>query len=152
MTTETENKTVKTSITTPAQTTTQANIIPEAQKDLGVPEDRHFTKKEPLLKITLGSLVSNLAIAEYYDEKTGSYQPPRPAYSFYFTERVKSADGSVTNRTTNIPIPKDSESLRSLGEHLIKVAKAIDGLELSRSNDVDDFDAALKKLESFKKA
>lgn len=141
MTTATENNTER---------TTQANIIPEAQKDLGTPEERHFTKKEPLLKITVGQITSNLALAQYYDENSHEYLDPRPAYSIYFTENVKGSDGSISRKITSIPIPKDSASIRALGEHLQMVAKAIDGIELSRSSDVDDLSAALEKLKAFK--
>ena len=132
------------------QNSTQT-IIADVQKSLGVPEERHYTKKEPLLKITIGSVTSNLALAEKYDEKTQSYLPPAPTYSLYFLERVRNEGGATRNNITNIPIPKDADSIRAFGEHLLKVAEAIEGLELGPSSQaVDDLDVALSKLKAFK--
>lgn len=126
-------------------------IIADVQKNLGVPEERHFTKKEPLLKITIGSVTSNLALAEKYDEATKSYLPPVPTYSLYFMEKVRDENGSMKNNVTSIPIPKDADSIRAFGEHLLKVAEAIEGLELGPSSQaVDDLDVALSKLKAFK--
>lgn len=133
------------------QQNNKANPIEELQQTLGTPQEQHFTKKTPLLKITLGNLTSNLALAEYWNEEEQSYNAPVPAYSCYFMDKVQQADGSTRNKTTMIPIPKDKESIRAFGEHLIKVAKALDGIELkSSSSDVDDLDAALVALKQFK--
>lgn len=66
-------------------------------------------------------------------------------------ERVKDQSGSISNKITSIPIPKDSESIRAFGEHLIKVSKALEGIELkSSSSDVDDLEAAMNRLKAYK--
>ena len=129
----------------------KSNTIPEAQKDLGIPQQQHFAKKEPLLKSTFGTITSNLALTQRFDEELGDYSDPVPTYSLYFEEQVKTADGKMERKFTNIPLEKTSESLKAFGEHLIKVAKAIDGIELTRSAaSVDDLDNALNKLKAFK--
>lgn len=125
--------------------------ISAIQQSLGTPQEKHFTKKEPLLKCTVGSVVSTLSLAQYYDEKSQSYQDPVPTYSFYFQELVKDGSGKVSKNTVLIPIPKDQDSLRTLGEHLIKVSEAIKGIEFkSSSSDADDLDAALDRLKAFR--
>ena len=128
-------------------------IIEEAQNDLGKAEERHYPIKEPLLKNTFGSIVSNLSLTKYYDEDSGSYNDPVPTYSLYFTENMVGADGKPVTKYTNIPLPKDSESVKAFADHLLKVAKAIDGISLrSSAAAVDDLDAAMSKLNRFRKA
>ena len=127
-------------------------IIEEAQNDLGRPEERHYPIKEPLLKNTFGPIVSNLSLTKYYDEDSGSYNDPVPTYSLYFTENMIGSDGKSVTKFTTIPIPKDSESIRAFADHLLKVAKAIEGISLkSTVAAVDDLDAALSKLDKYRK-
>lgn len=127
------------------------SAITEVQRDLGAPHDRNENRKEPLLKIRVGDVMSNLSLTERYDSTTGRYLPPEPTYSIGFTEKIRKADGSIESKYNSIPIPKDSESLRALGEHLVKVAKALEGIELrSSSQEVDDLDNALNRLKQFK--
>ena len=133
------------------KTTEKNGVIDTIQQSLGTPQEKHYAKKEPLLKCTIGQVTSNLSLAQYYDETTQSYRDPEPAYSLYFMERIKDQSGSINNKVTSIPIPKDSESIKAFGEHLIKVAKALEGIELkSSSSDVDDLDLALSRLKAFK--
>ena len=127
------------------------DVIGTVQQALGTPQEKHFAKKEPLLKCTIGQITSNLSLAQYYDDASQSYRDPEPAYSLYFMERVKDQSGGISNRITSIPIPKDSDSIRVFGEHLIKVAKALEGIELkSSSSDVDDLEAAMNRLKAYK--
>lgn len=133
------------------KTTEKNGVIDTIQQSLGTPQEKHYAKKEPLLKCTIGQVTSNLSLAQYYDETTQSYRDPEPAYSLYFMERVKDESGKISNKVTSIPIPKESESIKAFGEHLIKVAKALEGIELkSSSSDVDDLDLALSRLKAFK--
>ncbi len=130
----------------------KSNIIPEAQKDLGTPQQQHFAKKEPLLKASFGTITSNLALTQRYDEEIGDYADPVPTYSLYFEESVLDQNGKPSRKFTNIPLDKDSETIKAFAEHLLKVSKAIDGLNLKRqATAVDDLDAALSKLKQFKK-
>lgn len=139
------------SATTDNRNVPKNDVIDNIQQTFGAPQEKHFAKKEPLLKCTVGQITSNLSLAQYYDDATQSYRDPEPAYSLYFMERVKDQSGSISNKITSIPIPKDSDSIRAFGEHLIKVAKALEGIELkSSSSDVDDLDAALNRLKAFK--
>ena len=116
-------------MTTAAETRTEKkDVIGNIQQTLGTPQEKHFAKKEPLLKCTIGQITSNLSLTQYYDDASQSYRDPEPAYSFYFMERVRDQSGAMSNKITSIPIPKDSESIRALGEHLIKVAKALEGI------------------------
>lgn len=127
------------------------NPIQDLQQTLGIPEEKHFTKKTPLLKLTIGNITSNLALAEYWNDDEQCYNPPVPAYSFYFMDNVIDASGKTQKKTTMIPIPKDKESIKALADHLARVAKALDGIELkSSSSDVDDLDAAIAALKQFK--
>ena len=131
---------------------TQNLIIEEAQKDLGTPVEKKYTKKTPLLKASFGSIVSNLAIAEYYDESTDSYRPPEPSYSFYFMEKVVDSSGSPSNKVINIPIPKDAATFQAIADHFAKLAKAVEGIEFKKAaSSVDDLDAALSALKVFRK-
>lgn len=131
---------------TPAQ-----SVIADVQKDLGAPHDRNENRKESLLKIRVGDVMSNLALTERYDSKTGTYLPPEPTYSIGYTEKIRKADGSIESKYNSIPIPKDSKSLRAFGEHLIKVSEAIEGIQFGASSpEVDDLDNALNKLKQFK--
>ena len=126
-------------------------VIDTIQETLGTPQEKHFAKKEPLLKCTVGQVISNLSLAQYYDESTQSYRDPEPAYSLYFMERVKDESGKISNKVTSIPIPKDSESIKAFAEHLFMVSKALEGIELkSSSSDVDDLEAAMNRLKVFK--
>ena len=139
------------SMTTEAKNVQKNEVIDTIQQSLGTPQEKHFAKKEPLLKCTVGQITSNLSLAQYYDDASQSYRDPEPAYSLYFMERVKDQSGSISNKITSIPIPKDSESIRVLGEHLIKVSKALEGIELkSSSSDVDDLEAAMNRLKAYK--
>ncbi len=131
--------------------TEQKDVIDTIQQSLGTPQEKHFTKKEPLLKLTVGQITSNLSLAQYYDESTQSYRDPEPSYSLYFMERIKDQSGNINNKITSIPLPKDSESIKAFADHLLKVAKALEGIELkSSSSDVDDLDLALSRLKAFK--
>ena len=135
-------------------TTAQKNNTTTAiQTELGIPEERHYSIKEPLLKETFGPIVSNLALTQFYDEEAKKYNEPEPTYSLYYTEKIRNSDGSVSNKFIPIPLPKDSETIKAFAEHLFKVSKAIEGIDLKvTSAAVDDLDAALAKLKSFKKA
>lgn len=131
---------------------TQKIIIEEAQKDLGTPVEKHYTKKTPLLKASFGSVVSNLAIAEYYDESAGSYREPEPSYSFYYMEKVVDSSGSPSNRVINIPIPKDAATFKAIADHFAKLAVAVEGIEFKKAtSSADDLDAALNALKVFKR-
>lgn len=128
------------------------SVIAEVQQDLGIPQEQHFDKKTPLLKITIGSITSNLSLTEKWDKVADAYAAPVPSYSFYFEQRVRSDDGRMERDFTMIPLPKNAEAFRQLGEHFLKLAKATEGLELERSTGaVDDLDRALDALKAYKK-
>lgn len=128
------------------------NIIVEAQQDLGVPNEPHYDKKTPLLKMTVGPITSNLSLTEKWDDESGGYKSPVPTYSLYFEERVRNDEGRMERSFTQIPLPKNAAAFKQIGEHFLKLAKAAEGLELERSaNAVDDLDRALDALKVYKK-
>lgn len=128
------------------------NTIVEAQQDLGVPNEPHYDRKTPLLKLTVGTITSNLSLTEKWDEDLGSYKAPVPTYSLYFEERVRNDEGRMERSFTMIPLPKNAAAFKQIGEHFLKLAKAAEGLELERSvNAVDDLDKALDALKVYKK-
>ena len=132
--------------------TGKKNPIVEVQNDLGVPNEPHYDRKTPLLKLTVGSVTSNLSLTEKWNEDEGGYRPPVPTYSLYFEERVRNEEGRTERSFVQIPVPKNSAAFRQIGEHFLKLAQAAEGLELERSaNAVDDLDRALDALKIFRK-
>ena len=125
-------------------------IIPEAQQDLGVPEEQHFDKKTSLLKLSVGGLVSNLAIKEKWNKDAGRYDQPAPVYSIYFTESYKDEVGAMKTEYRMIPIPKNPQAFKLIGEHFLALSKLVEGLELEKASQVDDIAAAEAALARFK--
>lgn len=129
------------------------DVIATAQAALGEPEERHDPQKTSLLKLSVGSLVSDLKLVSTWDDASKSYGEASPAYSIYHVERMVGEDGRPTNKYVNIPIPKNADAFRQIGNHFLQLAEAAEGLELERSSpSVDDLGAALAALKKFKEA
>ncbi len=127
------------------------SVIAEVRQDLGAPHDRNETIKESLLKIRVGDIISNLGIAQRFNEKTGAYLPPEPTYSLGYMEKIRKVDGSIESKYNSIPVPKNSADFRALGEHFLMVAEATVGIEFkSSAQEIDDLDNALSRLKQFK--
>ena len=83
--------------------TEKKDVIGTIQQPLGTPQEKHFAKKEPLLKCTVGQITSNLSLAQYYDDTSRPYRDPEPAYSFYFMERVRDQSGAILSNRDEHP-------------------------------------------------
>lgn len=122
------------------------------QSDLGVPKERHFDKKEVLLKVEVGNLVSNLTLKEKWNEDAQIYESPVPAYSLYVTEDIVDGDRiSKAYHLVNLP-SVTPETFLKLSQHFADLAKAVEGVEIGRqrASEVTDLNSAISKLQKFK--
>ena len=129
-----------------------SNAIQQAQLDLGSPQERHFDKKEILLKVEVGNLVSNLVLKEKWNEELQQYDEAVPAYSLYVTEDAVEGD-KISKRYHIVQLPSVSpDTFTKLSKHFADLAKAVDGIEIGRqrASEVSDLNAAVSKLQKFK--
>ncbi len=128
------------------------NASKAAANILGASEDPHYPKKDSLLKLAVGDFVSDLKLVQAWDKDLQAYKPPVPSYSCYFTEKIRSDDGSISTEYRQVPIPKTAAAFRSLSDHFAQLAQAAEGLELERSSSsVSDLDHAMSMLKAYKK-
>lgn len=129
-----------------------SNAIQQAQADLGVPQERHFDKKEVLLKVEVGNLVSNLVLKEKWNEELQQYDDAVPAYSMYVTEDVVE-DTKISKKYHIVNLPAvNPEVFNKLSKHFADLAKAVEGVEIGRqrASEVSDLNSAVAKLQKFR--
>jgi len=129
-----------------------SNAIQQAQSDLGVPQERHFDKKEILLKAESGNLVSTLTLKEKWNEEEQKYDDPVPAYSLYVTEDVIK-DDKISKSYHMVQLPSVTPDVfLKLSQHFADLAKAVEGVEIGRqrASEVNDLNSAVAKLQKFK--
>lgn len=131
-----------------------STAILQAQSELGVPQERHFDKKEILLKAESGNLVSTLALKEKWNEEEQRYEDPVPAYSLYVTEDVIK-DEKISKSYHMVQLPSVTPDVfLKLSQHFADLAKAVEGVEIGRqrASEVNDLNSAVAKLQKFKVA
>lgn len=135
-------------------TAQQSNAIAQAQKDLGVPQVKHFPKKTPVLSYKIGEFSSILGIKQVFDERTGSYDEGTPYYSFMIKTQINEpgADQGVKRDVYALggfrPSP---EIFQELADHFAKLAKETVGLPLGApDDDEEDLASKLALLRKFK--
>ena len=135
-----------------------STAIQQAQSELGAPQERHFDKKEILLKAESGNLVSTLALKEKWNEEEQRYEDPVPAYSLYVTDDIiEERDGKqrISKAYHIVQLPSVTPDVfLKLSQHFADLAKAVEGVEIGRqrASEVNDLNSAVAKLQKFKVA
>jgi hypothetical protein len=95
------------------------------------------TKKVPIMSYSNGQVYIGLKAVSTFDTKTGTYREPQP--------RITASFGGHF-----VELPLSAKFWQSFSDFTVKMAEALEGIEINVTNVYDDVDNAKKLMAGFR--